>query len=457
MTLAARLRLGGLGLVLAGAALLPGLGAEAQGGEAPARIVAGKSVQKRAIRALRLGDPDAKRVGLVVGVIHGDERAGLRVTRALRRRWRNVKGAQIWVVDTVNPDGLKAGTRKNARGVDLNRNFPYRWSSAEPPSSGYYSGPRPFSEPESRAARALIKRIEPDVSIWYHQPWGAVLACRGRPRIAARYARLTRMRTSCRGKGLPGTAISWQKRSFPSSNAFVVEFGRRTISGRAARRNAWAAVKVIRGGAEADQAGAAPGPVAGSSGLRPRIRKWRIPYGKKRKRDMAAYSKRHYGKAEWRLLHPKLIVQHVSVTDTVEQVYNTFAPNRPDVEYGELPGVCSHFVISPKGRIYKFVPVTIRCRHVVGLNHVSIGIEHVGHRDGDVLKNKRMLRASLRLTRYLRCRESIAVKRVIGHNESLDNPFYRERDPDFRGRTHGDFKKSSMKVYRRKLKKLGGC
>jgi hypothetical protein len=208
-------------------------------------------------------------------------------------------------------------------------------------------------------------------------------------------------------------------------------------------------------GAQAQRAGA--GPVAGSSGLRPDIRKWRIPYGKKRRRDMAAYSKRHYGKAEWRLLHPKLVVQHISVTDTVKQVYNTFAPNRPDVEYGELPGVCSHFVVSPKGRIYKFVPVTIRCRHVVGLNHASIGIEHVGHKDGDVLNNKRMLKASLRLTRYLRCREQISVKRVIGHNESLDNPFYRELDPDFRGRTHGDWRKSSMRVYRRKLKKLGGC
>jgi hypothetical protein len=101
--------------------------------------------------------------------------------------------------------------------------------------------------------------------------------------------------------------------------------------------------------------------------------------------------------------------------------------------------------------------VTIRCRHVVGLNHVSIGIEHVGHKDDDVLNNKRMLKASLRLTRYLRCREQISVKRVIGHNESLDNPFYRELDPDFRGRTHGDWRKSSMRVYRRKLKKLGGC
>ena len=49
-------------------------------------------------------------------------------------------------------------------------------------------------------------RVEPDVSIWYHQPWGAVLACRGRPELGARYATLAKMRTSCRGRGPPGRA-----------------------------------------------------------------------------------------------------------------------------------------------------------------------------------------------------------------------------------------------------------
>ncbi len=49
------------------------------------RRVIGRSVEGRAIGAVRLGDPAAERVALAVGVIHGDERAGLAVTRELRR------------------------------------------------------------------------------------------------------------------------------------------------------------------------------------------------------------------------------------------------------------------------------------------------------------------------------------------------------------------------------------
>ena len=219
-----------------------------QGSDDLAVIDAGRSVHGRWIRAVRIGEADSARVALVVGVIHGDERAGLAVTRALRRRYRRMKGATIWVVDTINPDGLRARARRNARGVDLNRNFPYRWRGGVPRSSGYYPGPRPLSEPETRAAKRLIEEIRPDVSIWYHQPWGAVLACHGRPRVARRYAKLSGMGTSCQGKGLPGTAVSWQAHRYPRSRAFVVEFPGGRVSARAAARHARAAAIVARGG-----------------------------------------------------------------------------------------------------------------------------------------------------------------------------------------------------------------
>jgi hypothetical protein len=94
---------------------------------------------------------------------------------------------------------------------------------------------------------AFVRRIQPDLSIWYHQPWGAVLACHGSPQIAVEYAKLVGMHTSCRGAGLRGTAISWETSTFAGSSAFVVEMPPGKISGRTATRQARAALTVAEG------------------------------------------------------------------------------------------------------------------------------------------------------------------------------------------------------------------
>lgn len=199
-------------------------------------------------------------------------------------------------------------------------------------------------------------------------------------------------------------------------------------------------------------------PQAGSAAAaKPTIKKRLIPYPKKRKREMAAYSKRHYGQYKWQLVDPKLIVIHYAEAGSVGAIYNTFAPDRPDVEFHQLPGVCSHYAVGAGGGIFKFVPPSIRCRHVVGLNHVAIGIEHVGFSDGDILNRPAQLNPSLQLTQWLRCRFGIPVEGVIGHNESLDSPYYKELDPRFKGQTHGDFNTASMDIYRGGLRKLGPC
>jgi hypothetical protein len=187
---------------------------------------------------------------------------------------------------------------------------------------------------------------------------------------------------------------------------------------------------------------------------RPRIHRWPIPFGPKRKRQMAAYSQRHYGERTWRLRHPRVIVEHVAVAPTAAAVRNSFVPDRPDPELHELPNVCAHFVVSGRGRIFQLVSLRIRCRHTVGLNWTAIGIEHTGFDDSDVLGDRRELRASLRLTRYLRCRFQIRVRNVIGHSESLRSPYHRERVPSLRGQTHGDWRHRSMRVYRRRLRRI---
>ncbi|HEV2857294.1 MAG TPA: N-acetylmuramoyl-L-alanine amidase [Solirubrobacterales bacterium] len=202
---------------------------------------------------------------------------------------------------------------------------------------------------------------------------------------------------------------------------------------------------------------ASPAPAHRLRVARPPVTLWPIPFGAKRKREMAAYSARHYGRRTWRLRHPHVIVEHMSQTSSARAVYNTFAPDRPDVELGELPNVCSHFVIGSSGQIFRLVNLRTRCRHTVGLNWTAIGIEHVGDGDGDVLGDRQALHASLRLTQWLRCKFGVRVHDVIGHAESLSSPYHHELVPSLRRQTHGDWRHASMRVYRRKLRRLGRC
>ena len=186
----------------------------------------------------------------------------------------------------------------------------------------------------------------------------------------------------------------------------------------------------------------------------PAIHQWRIPFPQQRKDEMAAYARRHYGINSYRLSNPHVIVEHVSVTPSAAATRNTFVPDHPDPELHELPNVCSHFVVDRDGTIDQLVDLRIMCRHTVGLNYTAIGIEHAGYTDGDVLGNRRQLAASLKLTAWLRCRYGIALKNVIGHNESLSSPYHHENVARLRSQTHADWKHADMQVYRRKLRPL---
>jgi N-acetylmuramoyl-L-alanine amidase len=199
--------------------------------------------------------------------------------------------------------------------------------------------------------------------------------------------------------------------------------------------------------------GEAAAPAQQADARRPAIVQKPIPYGAKRRAEMAAYGRRHYGTAGWRL-DPKVIVQHYTASTMFSSAYATFAANVPDAELGELPGTCAHFVVDRDGTIYQLVGTTIMCRHTVGLNHVAIGIEHVGTSDREILSNRRQLAASLALTAWLMQRYRIPLGDVIGHNESLTSRYHRERYPSWRCQTHGDWTKASMDAYRAQLRAL---
>ncbi|HEY2272617.1 MAG TPA: M14 family zinc carboxypeptidase [Jatrophihabitantaceae bacterium] len=150
----------------AGARALPGHGTPVLG-----KRVIGHSVQGRKIVAYHLGDPRAKTTALIIGQMHGDEPAGIKVANSIIHGSHSIEGINLWVIPTMNPDGSHRDTRQNAHGVDLNRNWPHNWKRL---SGQYYSGPRPLSEPETRAVWKFLKRMRPRYVVSLHQPLDGV-------------------------------------------------------------------------------------------------------------------------------------------------------------------------------------------------------------------------------------------------------------------------------------------
>jgi murein peptide amidase A len=199
-------------------------------------VLLGRSLRGRPIRALVLGDPATPHPALMVGVIHGNETAGSAVADRLRG-WRPPPGAALWIVPVLNPDGVAAHTRQNARGVDLNRNFRYRWRPLGPPGSQQYAGSRPLSEPESRIAHALILRLRPRLTIWFHQPLAVTDESGGDARIERRFSQLSGLPLR-RLTRYPGSVTTWQDLRVKSGTAFVVELPPGRPSNRALVRYA---------------------------------------------------------------------------------------------------------------------------------------------------------------------------------------------------------------------------
>lgn len=188
--------------------------------------VVGRSREGRPIRLTQLGDPALPGRLLVFGCVHGDECGA----RRLRPVWNGCPDprSNIFFVPNLDPDGFAAGTRLNARGVDLNRNFGSQWRPSGRPGDPQYSGPRPFSEPETRLAARLVRRLRPAATVWFHQHRGA------RPFVRAWGPSAPLGRFFAARAGIPfhllrwpaGTAPNWQNHRFPGTASFVVELPR---------------------------------------------------------------------------------------------------------------------------------------------------------------------------------------------------------------------------------------
>ncbi|HEX8065324.1 MAG TPA: M14 family zinc carboxypeptidase [Thermoleophilaceae bacterium] len=205
----------------------------------------GLSTERRPLLVSAFGTWGTRPKVLVVGCIHGTECAGNAIARRVIYGCPPVDG-DVWVIRDLNPDGRRLGTRLNGRGVDLNRNFPTGWRANGTRGDPQYPGPRPLSEPESRAATNLIRWLRPTITIWYHQGEGPyVRAWGGSVAAARRYATAA---------GLPfrempwlaGTAPHWQNSRFPGTSSFVVELPAGRTTDAAAMRHA-AAVERLAG------------------------------------------------------------------------------------------------------------------------------------------------------------------------------------------------------------------
>lgn len=193
----------------------------------------GSSVQGRPLTVTEIGDPNSARRVLIVGCIHGNERAGIAITTALLKSGP-LNGVDVWILPVLNPDGALADTRQNANGVDLNRNFPFRWQPLGRRGAIDYSGTAALSEPEAAAAAKLITRIHPTLGIWFHQHEAVVDDSQGPLAVEQRFSQLVGLRLS-RLADYPGSVTGWQDASF-GPTAFVVELPAGQLSAAAVQR-----------------------------------------------------------------------------------------------------------------------------------------------------------------------------------------------------------------------------
>ncbi|MDX6603322.1 MAG: murein peptide amidase [Solirubrobacterales bacterium] len=185
--------------------------------------IVGHSAGGRPIGLRQLGDPGIAGKVLIIGCIHGDECAGSGIVPT--SGGCPDPRSNTFVVRNLNPDGATIGTRLNGRGVDLNRNFPSQWRPIGRRGDAQYSGPHPFSEPETRLAARIVEGLAPDVTIWFHQHQGERPLVRAWGRSAPAGRLLARL-AQIPFRPLPwpaGTAPNWQNHRFPGSSSYVVE------------------------------------------------------------------------------------------------------------------------------------------------------------------------------------------------------------------------------------------
>lgn len=196
------------------------------------RVVVGTTPQGRKIVALFRGDPNARRTLLVLGQMHGDEPAGRDTALHVAKRLRPRAGTGVWIIPSMNPDGRAAGTRTNARGVDLNRNWPTSGWIRGTKGSRTYGGPKKGSEPETRAMMRFLRKHRPDYIASIHQPLNGIGKSGKDVTFEKRLAKQLGLRRTyfgvVQGEGTSPTLTGWYNRRLGQhGTAITIEYGAR--------------------------------------------------------------------------------------------------------------------------------------------------------------------------------------------------------------------------------------
>jgi len=196
------------------------------------KIVIGKSHQGRDIVGYYRGHPNAKRVLLILGQMHGDEPAGRKTALHAIKRVKPKAGTGLWIVPSMNPDGAARRTRTNARGVDLNRNWPTSGWIKGKKGTRTYGGAKKASERETRAMMAFLKKYKPDYITSLHQPLKGIGKAGKDVAFEKRLAKELKLKRKyfgvAQGKGTSPTLTGWYNRYYGKhGTAITVEYGRK--------------------------------------------------------------------------------------------------------------------------------------------------------------------------------------------------------------------------------------
>lgn len=150
------------------------------------------------------------------------------------------------------------------------------------------------------------------------------------------------------------------------------------------------------------------------------------------------YAKENYGINDYRLLEPKMIVVHYTAIATLEKTLNYFKPDslessRTNIIKKSPLNVGVQYVIDKDGSIYHLLPDSVMGRHLIGFNHVALGIENVARNESDLTDEQ--IKSNADLIRFLSDKYS-SIEYLIGHQEYSDAslPHYKllkANDPNY--------------------------